>query len=121
LKEVLVQGSALLAEGAGVVLFPQSTRDAVFDPAAFNTLGVKLGRHAGVPVVPLALRTDFLQNGRWLKDLGRVCPSIPVRVQFGPPLTVSGNGRTAHAEVVRFITARLREWGAQLKRQENPG
>jgi 1-acyl-sn-glycerol-3-phosphate acyltransferase len=93
------------------VIFPQSTRTVGFDPAAFNSLGVKLAARAGVRVLPVALQTNFQTNGGRIKDIGPLDRFQPVRFRFGEPMAVSGNGRDAHQACVRFITATLREWG----------
>lgn len=115
LKVVLTQGEAMLRAGISVVVFPQATRSVEFNAAEFNSLGVKLAGRAGVPVVPLALKTDFMGNGRVFKDLGFVDHSKTIHFAFGAPLAVTGNGRDAHEAIVAFITARLREWGGQVK------
>jgi 1-acyl-sn-glycerol-3-phosphate acyltransferase len=109
---VLEGGARRLEEGRSLIIFPQTTRSALFDPAQFNSMGVKLARRAGVPVVPVALKTDAWENGRRLKDFGKVVPSRPVHIRFGEPMAVSGTGAEQHARVVEFITASLAEWGA---------
>lgn len=111
LRAVLEQGRRFLEAGRSVILFPGATRSSSFDPAAFNTLGVKLARDAGAPVVPLALKTDFQANGRLVKDIGPLDRSQPVRFRFGPPVSVGKDGKEANQEVVRFISATLAEWG----------
>jgi len=116
LKVVLSQGKALLSKGYSVVIFPQATRSDTFDSAAFNSLGVKLARQAGVPVVPVALKTDFQQNGRIIKDMGPVDPSKTLYLKFGEPVTVQKGGRAAHRAVVDFIKQNLRAWGAVVLR-----
>lgn len=115
LKRVLTTGAELLKSGVSVVIFPQATRATVFDPSQFNTLGVKLAARAGVPVVPMALRTDFWANGRWIKDLGPIDPARPIRVAFDAPRRVAGTGREEHEAIVAFITQRLHEWGLSTK------
>lgn len=112
LKTVLEQGRACLQAGRSVVLFPQATRSATFDPEAFNSLGVKLARSAGAPVVPLALKTDLQANGRLIKDIGPLDRSKTVYFRYGPPLEVHGNGKEANEAVVRFITDCLAGWSA---------
>ena len=97
-----------------VLLFPQATRSVVFDPGAFNSLAVKLAKKAGVPVVPVALRTDFQKIGRVLKDFGPIDRSKPVYFKFGEPLTVQGNGKAAHQQVISFIASNLRSWGGTV-------
>jgi len=112
LKAVLEGGQERLARGVSLVVFPQTTRSVAFDPAQFNTIGAKLAARAGVPVVPMALKTDAWGNGRFLKDFGPVDPARPVRIRFGEPLAAEGKGAGAQEATVRFIRAALEEWGA---------
>jgi 1-acyl-sn-glycerol-3-phosphate acyltransferase len=113
LREVLVQGTKFLKEGVSVTVFPQSTRRVEFDPGTFNSLGIKLAARAGVPVVPVAVKTDFQANGRLIKDLGIVDVTKKVHVKFGPPLVVTGNGRAEHESIIKFITDNLVAWGGR--------
>lgn len=110
LREVLQQGSARLAGGSSIVVFPQTTRSTSHDPAHFNSIGVKLARRAGSPLVPLALLTDAWGMGKWIKDLGLIDPAKRVRFSFGTPMIVSGSGREAHRATVRYISKELERW-----------
>ena len=111
LKTVLEVGAQRLAEGHSVLIFPQGTRQAVFDGKKFNSLGSKLAERAGVPVVPLAVKTDFLKTGRWVKDFGEVDPNKPIRFACGPVLPASLGARATHEQSVAFIESKLTEWG----------
>ena len=111
LTQVMKQGQARLDAGRSVVIFPQSTRSRTFDTTVFNSLGVKLARRAGVPVVPLALKTDIWSNGTLLKEFGPVDPTQTVRFAFGPAMAVEGTGKATHQAVVTYITSHLRDWG----------
>jgi len=111
LKAVLEGGQARLRAGCSLVIFPQRTRTVEFDREAFNTIGVKLARRAGVPVVPLALKTDAWSNGRWLKDFGPIRPVEILRIAFGTPLGLEAGERAVHEAVIAFIEAQLRSWG----------
>lgn len=110
LVTVLEEGAKRLANGTSIVLFPQTTRTPVFDPAQFNSLGVKVAKNAGVPVVPVALKTDAWENGSMLKDFGAVRPERPVHIRFGAPMEVTGNGREQHEQIVAFIQEHLDRW-----------
>jgi 1-acyl-sn-glycerol-3-phosphate acyltransferase len=114
LKAVLEGGKERLERGLSIVVFPQTTRTHVFDPAQFTSIGAKLAQRAQVPIVPLALKTDAWGNGRLVKDFGPVDPSRQVRLAFGPPITPQERGNESHLEVVRFIGAQLREWGCAV-------
>ena len=111
LVTVLEQGPIRLAGGSSVLLFPQGTRQSVFEARRFNSLGAKLAERAKVPVVPLAVQTDFLQNGKWIKDFGMVDPARPLRFACGPVLMPELGAKKAHEQSVAFIEGKLREWG----------
>jgi 1-acyl-sn-glycerol-3-phosphate acyltransferase len=115
LKIVLNEGQNRIRQGCSVVIFPQATRSKIFDEKIFNTLGVKLARKAGVPVVPIALKTDFHGNGRWIKDIGPIHPDRPLYFKFGEPMPVVGNGQATHKRVVKFIAQNLSAWGAEVR------
>jgi 1-acyl-sn-glycerol-3-phosphate acyltransferase len=115
LKIVLNEGQNRIRQGCSVIIFPQATRSKVFDQKIFNTLGVKLALKAGVPVVPIALKTDFHGNGRWIKDIGPIYPDLPLYFKFGEPMAVTGNGHATHQRVVEFITQNLKQWGAEVR------
>ena len=90
LKKVLSEGKRVLSEGRSMIVFPQSTRTRVFDREQFNSIGVKLAKSAGVPVVPMALKTDFLENGRFIRDLGPLKPERDVYFEFGKAMEIEG-------------------------------
>lgn len=111
LKAVLGGGKERLEKGISIVIFPQRTRTVQFDRESFNTIGVKLAKRTGVPVIPLALKTDAWSNGRILKDYGRFNPELNVQFEFGEPVDAARDDRAAHLAVVEFIEDRLRSWG----------
>ena len=110
LRAVLEGGEQRLKAGISVVVFPQTTRTTVFDPMDFNSIGVKLAKKAGAPVVPIALKTDAWGNGRYLKDFGKIRPASKVHFAFGKPLRIKDRGREEHEETVRFISDKLAQW-----------
>jgi 1-acyl-sn-glycerol-3-phosphate acyltransferase len=116
LKAVMEGGQERLRNGISVVIFPQRTRKETFEQEGFNTIGVKLAKRAGVPVVPLALKTNAWSNGRLLKDFGPFKPAEEVRFAFGPPIEVGTRDREAHETVFSFIAERLEGWGVPVVR-----
>lgn len=110
LQTVLDEGAKRLGQGTSIVLFPQTTRSNTFDPSKFNSLGVKLAKNAGVPIVPVALKTDAWKNGSLFKDFGGIDPSLPIHFQFAPPMTIDGNGREQQEAAVVFISERMKTW-----------
>lgn len=110
LRAVLTEGKRILQSGRSIIIFPQSTRSETFLPEKFNSIGIKLAKSAGVPVVPFALKTDFLGNGKYLRDMGPVRPEREVWFEFAPPREVVGNGQELQQEIIAFIQSRLQEW-----------
>jgi len=114
LKTVLEEGVKRLEAGISVVVFPQSTRSHHFEPAQMGSIGVKLAKRANVPVLPLALKTDALQNGRMIKDFGVIKKDIPVRIAFAAPFAVSSKGNEEMDIINGFIEQKLQEWGQEI-------
>jgi 1-acyl-sn-glycerol-3-phosphate acyltransferase len=121
LKVVLRKGSERIADGASVFIFPQATRSVEFNIQAFNTLGVKLAARAGVPIIPIAIKTDFQGNGKLIKDMGPIDPSKMLYFKFGAPIAVEGKGRDAHQYVVDFIAENLKAWGGTVIKNAEVG
>jgi 1-acyl-sn-glycerol-3-phosphate acyltransferase len=113
LKAVLEGGTSRLKAGRSIIIFPQTTRTQVFDPEAFNTIGIKLAKKAGVPVVPIALKTDAWGNGSILKDYGKIDPALRVHFAFGKPMLIRDRGVEEHAQIIDFISGKLKEWAVE--------
>jgi len=122
LKTMMEGGMRRLANGISIIVFPQTTRTLRFDRREFNSIGAKLAKKAGVPVVPVALRTDaWGLSKRFVKDFGRIDPSKPVRFAFGEPMTVTGRGAEQHERCLTFIEEHLEAWGLPPVRVEDAG
>jgi len=113
-KTVMKKGQALISDGCSIIIFPQATRSASFNLTTFNSMGVKLAQRTGVPVVPVALKTDFQGNGRIIKDMGAVDPGKELYIKFGNPMFVEGKGQDIHKKVVKFIVENLKSWGVKV-------
>jgi 1-acyl-sn-glycerol-3-phosphate acyltransferase len=109
-KKVMDQGLELLTKGISVVIFPQSSRKVEFIPEEFNTLGVKLACRANVKVIPIAIKTDFWKNGKYLRDLGPIDRRKSIHMHFEEPMTICGSGKEENQQIVDFIVAHLEEW-----------
>lgn len=114
LAVVLKKGQELLSKGTSVVIFPQSTRMKKFVPEKFNSLGVKLAAAAGVKVVPFAIKTDYWEIGKIVKDLGRISRHKPIYMAFGDPFEVTSTGKKENAKIIEYIISHLREWGGEV-------
>ncbi len=115
LDTVMTEGTRLLAAGRSIIIFPQGTRTDVFSRAGLNSLGVKLAARAGVPVVPVALKTDYWGNSPVFRGFGPVRRDRPVMIEFAPAIPVQGRGKAEHEAVLDFIEGRLRAWGAAVE------
>ncbi|WP_455383644.1 lysophospholipid acyltransferase family protein [Salinispira pacifica] len=115
LAAVLSKGRELLASGVSVIVFPQSTRSPVFSRDSFNSLGVKLASSAGVPVFPIAVKTDFWGEQGLFRGFGPVRPERTIHIEFGQPLPVEGRGRDVHEAVLDFIESRQKRWVHRLE------
>jgi 1-acyl-sn-glycerol-3-phosphate acyltransferase len=107
-KAVMHGGIARLKAGISIVVFPQTTRTTIVDPAQFNTLGIKLARKAHVPVIPIALVTDAWGKGRYLNDFGKIDPAKRVLIAFGAPLWIQHDGAQEHTKILDFITTTVK-------------
>ncbi|MDE0840133.1 MAG: lysophospholipid acyltransferase family protein, partial [Kiritimatiellae bacterium] len=116
LKTILTVGKKRIAEGLSVLVFPQSTRNVVFDPKTFNSIGAKLAARSGINIIPVAIKTDFQSIGNRFRDVGPLDRSKPILVQLGAPISTT-EGRSekeAHAESLAWIEATIRSWGADV-------
>lgn len=111
LISVLNQGSERIKNGKGVIIFPQRTRTKYFEPASFNSLGIKLAKKNNVPVIPIAVLSDAWGTGKILKDFGKIDTSKEVKISFGEPMLITGNGSEEHQKTIDFIACKLKEWG----------
>jgi len=109
-KTVMFEGADRLSKGISVVTFPQSQRMVKFDETKFNTLGIKLAKKAKVPVIPVAIKTDFWTNGKIFKDISRLDRSKPIHIKFGEPIFIEGPGKKEHQQVIDFIKENLNNW-----------
>ncbi len=114
LAVVLTKGQELLSHGTSVIIFPQSTRMVKFIPEKFNSLGVKLAANAKVKVVPFAIKTDYWEIGKFVKDLGHISRQKPIHMAFGEPMTISATGKQENAKIIEFIISHLKEWGGEV-------
>ncbi|WP_146448962.1 lysophospholipid acyltransferase family protein [Bythopirellula polymerisocia] len=110
LKSMLEGGLDRLRRGISLIVFPEGARATKFNPQRFNTIGVKLASRAGVPIVPVALRTDAWGAGNPSADFGRIDPKRKVRFAFGPAIQVTGRGTVEQEAIIQFLEHHLAKW-----------
>ena len=113
LMTIFREGCARIGKGNSMLIFPQGSREKVFARKGYSSIGAKLAEKAGVPVMPIAVKTDCeptRPDGKgWFKDFGTVDPSKDIFVSCGPVLT--GTAREMHAASFEWIKGRLDTWG----------
>ena len=104
-KQVLDQGSARLAAGMWVLIFPEGTRVAPGETRRYGVSGALLASRTDARLVPVAHNAgDFWPRRGLLKKPGLI------RVAIGPPLEARGRDpRELNAEVQEWIEAKTRE------------
>ena len=113
---VINQGKKFLEKGTSIIIFPQKTRRIEFIPEEFNSLGVKLAGRAGVQVIPIAIKTDFWGNGKFIKELGPIYPEKTIYMTFEKPMHIQGTGKEEHQKIVDFISSKLKGWSNNNKK-----
>ena len=114
LRTVMQLGAESLGRGRSVILFPQHTRNPRFDPKIFNSIGVKLAARTGVPLIPIALKTDFHGIGRLVKDMGQMDRTKEMYFRVGEPLVIDQNEKEVQRKVIAFISESLLSWGGEV-------
>ncbi|OQY33939.1 MAG: hypothetical protein B6241_06390 [Spirochaetaceae bacterium 4572_59] len=112
---IMKDGVKYLSKGRSIVLFPEGTRKDYFCRKEFNSLGEKLAVRAGVKIVPVAVKTDFLEAGKVNSYLGPIIPERTIKISIGEPVAVEGRGRKEHEQVLDFIETKMKEWGVPVK------
>jgi 1-acyl-sn-glycerol-3-phosphate acyltransferase len=76
------EGKELLKQGHSILIFPEGTRSKGTPVGEFKSGGLRLGRDAGVPIVPISIQGTadvFEKNGRLVKPACislAICPPI---------------------------------------------
>ena len=111
LRKVLQEGTAGIKAGRSALIFPQGARYRQFDPASFNTLATKLALRANVPLVPIAVSTDFIRIGKRHRDAtATIRPSSPIRIACGPAIPCTLGQAEMQRRSIDFIVSKLAEW-----------
>ena len=117
LRTMMTVGLKRIGEGNSILIFPQGTRRREFDPVHFSSIGAKLAEKAGIPIIPVAVKTDIQptrDGGGVFKDFGTVDPEKDVFIDCGEPIPVS-DSKTMHRATIEWIAGRLRSWGLPVK------
>jgi 1-acyl-sn-glycerol-3-phosphate acyltransferase len=105
INQVVEQGTARLAEGLWVVIFPEGTRVAAGEARRYGSSGSLLAMAAHAQIIPVAHNAgDYWPRRGFLKK-----PGI-IRVAFGPPIDPVADDARATNEMVRdWIDSKVAE------------
>lgn len=107
-----------IREGQSVLIFAQGTRVPVFARKGWSSIGAKLAEKAGVPVMPIAVKTDIQivrpEEKGLAKDFGPVDPTKDIRLACGPVL--KGTAREMNQASYDWIADKLESWGLPTER-----
>lgn len=82
LKQIVAQGRDRLAQGFGVMIFPEGTRVAPGEVGRYGIGGAWLATHTGAPVVPVAHNAgEYWPKNSFLKRPGLITLSIGPVIQ----------------------------------------
>src|SRR4030095_15991447 len=100
-KQVVAQGRKGVAEGLGVLIYPEGTRTAPNETRKYGLSGALLATQTGRLVVPIAHNSGYFWRRRGLMKLpGRI------RVVIGPPIDPAGlDPREVNERARRWIEA----------------
>ncbi|MEQ8408736.1 MAG: lysophospholipid acyltransferase family protein [Gammaproteobacteria bacterium] len=102
-KSILKQGVQRLRDGYSVIIFPEGTRAHVDEVKHFSRGGAKLAVAAGVPIIPIALRTGHCWPPRqFLKYPG------VITLEIGEPMaTDSGDANALTDAAEQWVRQRV--------------
>ena len=108
-ENIVKQGTAKLAQGRSIIMFPEGTRIPPGQQGKYKSGGARLAVRTGADVVPIAVNSGRL----WPKKPFVKTPGV-VTVSFGKP--ISSKGKQADqlmAEVQTWIEAEMRRISPQ--------
>ena len=65
-------------------------------------------------MVPFAIKTDYWEIGKVVKDLGHISRNKPIHMAFGEPMTITATGKQENTRIIEFIISHLKEWGGEV-------
>jgi len=107
-SQVIEQGSARLAEGSWVIIFPEGTRMARGQTRKYGGSGALLAKEAGRMIVPVAHNSgDYWPRRGLMKRPGTI------RVAIGPAIPAANREvREINDDAQSWIEGKIRSWEA---------
>jgi 1-acyl-sn-glycerol-3-phosphate acyltransferase len=103
-EDIVTQGSAKLAQGRWIVMFPEGTRIPPGQQGTYRTGGIRLAQRTGASIIPVAVNAGEF----WPKTPFTKKPGV-VTVVFGPPIECAGRDtESIRLEVEQWIETQMR-------------
>jgi 1-acyl-sn-glycerol-3-phosphate acyltransferase len=107
-SQVIAQGSARLAEGSWVIIFPEGTRMPRGQTRKYGGSGALLAKEAGRMIVPVAHN-----SGEYWPRRGLMKKRGTIRVAIGPATaTANREVREINEDAQSWIEGKIRSWDA---------
>lgn len=107
---VLKKAKELFDKKISIVVFPQATRSKKIEEKSFSKIAIKLAESFKVDIVPVCIKTDFLELGRIVRDVGVVNLKNDVRIKIFPPVNFQEVGKETHQEIINLFKETLNKW-----------
>ena len=121
LLKIYQVGGERLGGGHSFLIFPQGTRQEVFDRKHFSSIGAKLAEKAGAAIVPIVVDTRCMPTRKTglfrkaLKDFGPIDTSKDIRFAAGPVIP-PGKAREMQEAAFDWMAGKLESWGLPVVR-----
>lgn len=107
---VLKKAKELLNKKVSVVVFPQGTRSKKIEEKNFSKLGIKLAEIFKVDILPICVKTDFLELGDLIRDMGAINLSNDVYIRIFPPIKFQQIRKETHQQIMELFKETLKKW-----------
>lgn len=107
---VLRSTRQLFKDNISVVVFPQATRSKKIEKESFSKIGIKLAEIFKVDIIPICVKTDFLELGRIIRDIGVVNLNNDVYIKIFPPINYKQIKKETHQDIIELFKETLKKW-----------
>jgi len=110
---VVDQAEKLFSNKISLVVFPQATRSKEIDENKFSSLAIKLAEKFKLNIIPICVKTDFLNVGKVVRDFGKVVPQNDVKIKIFPEIKYQEINKQTNQKIIGLFKTTLAEWYAE--------
>ncbi|MCX7910319.1 MAG: 1-acyl-sn-glycerol-3-phosphate acyltransferase [Endomicrobia bacterium] len=107
---ILKKAKNLIDKKISIVVFPQGRRSKLIDRKNFNKIGIKLSKAFNIDLLPICVKTDFLEIGKLIRDIGKINPQNALHIRIFTPIKSSNLDRTTHDYIIDLFKNTLNNW-----------